>query len=90
MNDANPERDPVQNDPTTGERYLQMSDVDQPRRWWGRAAFIALYLVVSAALVALFIFFTNNWMLAVLLVGFMVLYMTLMAWLAMRRNERRS
>jgi len=62
-------------------------DRPRPKRWLGFIAFIMLFLVVSGVLVAVLIHFTKNWILAVTLVGFMVAYMTVMAWMALRRSQ---
>lgn len=67
--------------------FEEEDDRPRPKRWLGFIAFITLYLAVSGVLVAVLIRFTKNWILAVTLVGFMVAYMTVMAWMALRRSQ---
>ena len=78
-----------QPDRSTG-KYLEIEPVNQRRHLKGWIGFLLLFLVAGAALVALFIYFTNSWTLAILLVGFMVMDMALMGWLASARAERKE
>lgn len=71
-------------------QYMEIAGDTKKRKWLGWIAFILIYLIVSAALVTLFIYFTNNWTLAIMLVGFMVMYMSFMGWLAMRKADERK
>lgn len=56
-------------------------------RVFGAIAFALFFVAVGCALVTVFVYFTNNWTLAILLVGFMMLYMTWMGWLAGRKAD---
>jgi hypothetical protein len=71
-------------------RYIEIDTGGRRKRLLGTITYGLFFLGVAAALVSLFIYFTNQWTLAILLVGFMVLYMAFMGWLAMRRVEERD
>jgi len=62
-----------------------LTEGDKRKRLLGLVAFVIFFLAVGTVLVLVFIFFTNSWTLAIMLVGFMMLYMTLMGWLAARK-----
>ena len=79
-------------DTPSGEpvRYIEIDTGGRRKRLLGTITYLLFFLAVAGALVSLFIFFTNQWTLAILLVGFMVLYMAFMGWLAMRKVEERD
>lgn len=81
-NPDSPEGEPI--------RYIEIDTGGRRKRFIGTVTYLLFFLAVAAALVSLFIYFTNHWTLAILLVGFMVLYMSLMGWLAMRKVEERD
>ncbi len=59
----------------------------QGKRLLGAIAFAVFFLAVGGLLVTVFIYFTSSWSLAIMLVGFMMLYMTFMGWLAARKSD---
>lgn len=62
-----------------------LTEGDKRKRLLGFIAFAIFFLAVGATLVLIFIFFTSSWTLAIMLVGFMMLYMILMGWVAARK-----
>jgi fatty acid desaturase len=73
------------NSPEEPQRFLEIDTGGRRKRLVGTLSYLIFFLAVAAALVMLFIYFTNQWTLAILLVGFMVIYMAFMGWLAMRK-----
>ena len=71
-------------------RYIEIDTGGRRRRFLGTLTYLLFFLGIAGALVMLFIYFTNQWTLAILLVGFMVLYMAFMGWLAMRKVEEKD
>jgi hypothetical protein len=69
------------------QRFLEIDTGGRRKRIVGTVSYLLFFLGVAAALVTLFIYFTNQWTLAILLVGFMVIYMAIMGWLAMRKHR---
>ncbi len=69
------------------QRYIEIDTGGRRKRLVGTISYILFFLAIAGALVMLFIYFTNQWTLAILLVGFMVLYMATMGWLAMRKHR---
>jgi hypothetical protein len=65
-------------------------DTAAKRRWVGWAAYVLLYLTVSALLVVIFVKLSAPLAVAIGAVGFMVAYMTLMGYLASRNADRRE
>lgn len=62
-------------------------DLDRGRRLLGWAAWLGAVAVVAAVLVVLFVQFTASLRMALALVGFMLGYMALMAFVTLRRSR---
>jgi len=69
------------------DRYLEIGPSGKRKRTRGLVAFILFFAGVGWGLAYLLMQFTRNWILAVVLVGFMVGYMSIMGWLAMRKQN---
>jgi fatty acid desaturase len=69
------------------QRFIEIDTGGRRKRIFGTITYALFFLGVAGTLVTLFIYFTNQWTLAILLVGFMVLYMATMGWLAMRKHR---
>jgi 4-hydroxybenzoate polyprenyltransferase len=69
------------------DRYLEIGPSGERKRRKGMFLFLLFYVGVGAAFALLLYHFTRNWVLAVLLVGFMVSYMAVMGWAAMRNEN---
>jgi hypothetical protein len=68
--------------------YMEIGGVGRRSRIIGGIAYVLLFGTVCAILVALFVRFTGNIRLAIVLVVFMVSYMVLMGWWASRGASR--
>lgn len=69
---------------------LVIGDGVDGRSWWGFTAWLLGYLAVAGVLVAVFVRFTASVGWAVGLVGFMLVYMTVMARWTSRNVEGRE
>lgn len=61
-------------------------DTGWSRRWLGIVGYLLYFAIVAGVLIYLFFQFTDSLKLAFVLVVFMVGYMSLMGWIAMRKN----
>jgi len=67
---------------------MEIGGAGRRSRIIGGISYVLLFAAVCAVLVALFVRFTGNMRLAILLVLFMVSYMVLMGWWASRSASR--
>jgi len=83
--------DPIRPWPAPEEpvRYLEIN-LERKIRWKSVISFTLFYALVCAVLVWFFVRFTQSLATAIILVAFMVGYMSLMAWWAMRTHGGRD
>jgi hypothetical protein len=70
--------------------FMEIGDSGRGRRVRGLIAWLVLYLGIAAVLVLLFVRFTSSMLWAVLLVGFMLAYMTIVSKWAAGNIDRRE
>ena len=83
---------PADEGPAADKPKLEELQIDtgRGRRWLGLAGYVLFFALVAGVLIYLFFQFTDSLKLAFLLVIFMVTYMAVMGWLAMRRNANQG
>jgi hypothetical protein len=86
MADLDPSSAPSDEKPP---RYLDI-DLSSGKRWRGWIGYLLLVAAVAWALIYLFVKFTGSLLLAIVLVAFMMTYMGIMGWLAVRKGNDRD
>jgi hypothetical protein len=85
---ADPDSSPA---PSNGKppRFLDI-DLSAGKRWRGLIGYALLVAAVAGLLIYLFVQFTGSLVLAIVLVAFMMGYMGIMGWLAVRKADGKN